>query len=143
MMPAILLEVLHHQSHSAGTTPLPPVGAPTEADESIPPLSERAVIVLTVLDSLSQIPLDLLNEWLPLTAGMVNDINDDEMREYCKHHFWQILVNGELDPERSRVCHAWWSTRGGKEVVLYGRVSQEDDQALMSGALPETFESKL
>jgi hypothetical protein len=65
------------------------------------------------------------------------------MREYCKHHFWQVLVNGELDPERSRVCHAWWSTRGGKDVVLYGRVAEVDEEALMSGALPETFESKL
>jgi hypothetical protein len=143
MMPAILLEVLHQQAQSAGTTPLSPVGAPSDSDEAAPPLSERAIITLTVLDALSQVPLDLLDEWLPLTAGMVNDIDDDEMREYCKHHFWQILVNGELDPERSRVCHAWWSTRGGKDVVLYGRVAEVDEEALMSGALPETFDSKL
>lgn len=142
MMPAVLLDLLHERAHHAETTPIPiHSGTPEGSIESPIPLSEQAVLTLTVVDGLTQIPLDLLDEWLPITADMIHDVQDWNMREHCKQHFWHILVeSGELDPERSRVCHAWWSTSGGKEWVLYGR----DEAALMSGGLNEGVpESKL
>lgn len=133
MMPAVLLELLHDRALRAETTPIPiHPGTPEGSTESPMPLSEQTVLTLTVIDGLTQVPLDLLDEWLPITADMIHDIQDGNMREHSKQHFWHILVeSGELDPERSRVCHAWWSTGGGKEWVLYGR----DEAALMSGGL--------
>lgn len=145
MLSATLLELLHERARHAATVPLPPQAAQAaEEAESPVPLSEQAVLVLTVLDSLSQVSLDLLDEWLPLAADMVNVIEDHAMREYCKEHFWHVLVGGEMDPDRSTLCHAWWSSQGGREMVLFGREAEYEDNATMSGALPdEARENKL
>lgn len=142
MMPAVLLDLLHERAAHAETTPIPiHPGAPEGAIETPVPLSEQAVLTLTIIDGLTQIPLDLLDEWLPITADLIHEVQDWNMREHCKEHFWYVLVeSGELDPERSRVCHAWWSTAGGKEWILYGR----DEAAMMSGgAGGDEIESKL
>ncbi|KAF2214153.1 hypothetical protein CERZMDRAFT_38534 [Cercospora zeae-maydis SCOH1-5] len=142
MMPAVLLDLLHERALNAQTTPIPiRSDSPEAAVESPVAVSEQAVLTLTVIDGLTQIPLDLLDEWLPITADMIHEIHNMKMREHCKNHFWHILVSsGELDPERSRVCHAWWSTSGGKEWVLYGR----DEAAIMSGGIGDgSVESKL
>ncbi|KAI5362267.1 hypothetical protein Slin15195_G059180 [Septoria linicola] len=143
MMPAVLLDLLRERALHAETAPIPIHSSTPEGSVESPlPLSEQAVLTLTVIDGLTQIPLDLLDEWLPITADMIHDIHDWNMREHCKEHFWHILVeSGELDPERSRVCHAWWSTSGGKEWVLYGR----EGSALMSGGIDGEgmIESKL
>jgi hypothetical protein len=67
------------------------------------------------------------------------------MRDAVKARFWEVLISGELDPERSGLAVAWWSTRGGREMVLYGRESEEELK-MMSGALPvenRVRESKL
>ncbi|EME45294.1 hypothetical protein DOTSEDRAFT_71108 [Dothistroma septosporum NZE10] len=146
MMPAILLELLHERAQHSSTTPIPIHSGTTEAAVETPdPLSEQAVLTLTVLDGLTQVPLDLLDEWLPLTAEMIHAIQDGGMREHCQQHFWHILTGGELDPERSRVCHAWWSNGGGKEWILYADRGDDDDDddALMSGGLQGGQESKL
>lgn len=142
MMPATLLELLHGRAQTALTTPIPPQSNSAEAATDLPiPLSEQAVLTLTVIDGLTQIPLDLLDEWLPITADMIHSIEDTHMREHCKEHFWHCLVEtGEMDPERSRVCHAWWSTGGGKEWVLYGREKEEIE---MSGGLGDEDLAKL
>ncbi|KAM3416205.1 hypothetical protein BST61_g7811 [Cercospora zeina] len=142
MVPAVLLDLLHERALNAKASPIPiRSDSPEAAVESPVAVSEQAVLTLTVIDGLTQIPLDLLDEWLPMTADMIHDIHDMTMREHCKNHFWHILVSsGELDPERSRVCHAWWSTSGGEEWVLYGR----DEAAIMSGGLDDgPVESKL
>ena len=55
------------------------------------------------------------------------------MRENVKARYWEVLVSGEMDAERSGVAVNWWTTRGGRERVLYGREEQVD---MMSGALP-------
>lgn len=139
-LPSILLELLFDRAKHATTTPLAP--RPTDpsaalAAEGDVPLSEQAVIVLTVVDILTQLSLDLLDEWLPIAADMVNMIDDAEMREHCKEHFWLNLVDGAMDPERSRVCHSWWSSAGGREHVLFGRGPADVAVQEMSGALPE------
>jgi len=144
LLPAILLELLHERAiHASITALLPqPAAAPSAEDEM--PLSEQAVIVLTIIDTLMQLPLDLLDEWLATAADLVNAVDDDSIREHCKEHFWLVLVDGHLDPDRSRVCHAWWSSAGGREHVLYGRESAGLPPSMMSGALPVmTEDSKL
>lgn len=147
-----LIELLRERSERASTEPIFPPEPALNAEEPQPapppPLSEQAVLALTVIDTLTQVSLDLLDEWLPLAADMVNAIEDPAMREHCREHFWQTLVGGEMDPNRSQVCHAWWSTAGGREAVLFGREDQmalrRDDAVVMSGALPDSGgESKL
>jgi len=82
-----------------------------------------------------------LEEWLPLATEMVHCVSDLQMREICKQRFWEVLISGEMDPERSQMAVAWWGTRGGREAVLFR--SQEQDE-MMSGSLRrEDVESKL
>ncbi|RMY50801.1 hypothetical protein D0865_06697 [Hortaea werneckii] len=138
MLPATLLELLNERARNASTVPLFP--QPTSQDPDAPPeavmeLSEQAVVVLTVLDTLTQLPLALLDEWLPVSAELVNYIEDAAMREHCKEHFWHMLIDGEMDPGRSELCAAWWNTSGGREMVLYGREDEQQHVAEMSGAL--------
>lgn len=146
LLPAILLDLLLQRSKDASTVPLQPHPSTLATEtESEPYLSEQAILVLTVIDTLCQIPLELLDEWLPLAADMIHAIEDPAMREHCKEHFWHVLVDGEMDPNRSGVCHAWWSTGGGRDMVLFGPQNSEeaDTAAVMSGGLPEEKQSKL
>ncbi|TKA65167.1 hypothetical protein B0A55_09667 [Friedmanniomyces simplex] len=147
MLPATLLELLHERAYSASTVPLLPHPAsndPQAPPEAVMELSEQAVLTLTVIDTLPQLSLDLLEEWLPLAAGMVNSVADASMREHCREHFWHVLMDGEMDPHRSQLCAAWWNTSGGREMVLFGHEGREDWGHEMSGALPlEARESKL
>ena len=142
-----LLELLHHRALHAPTTPLPPfLAIKSESDaqlqEKQPPLSEQAVLLLTLLDALPCLPLSILEDWLRLTADLLNAIDNGMMREYCKARCWEVLESGEMDIERSAVCVGWWSTRGGKEKVLFGRDREEGP--FMSGGLgPERNESRL
>lgn len=144
MLSATLLDLLYERAKVASTEPLFP--HPSQETSDLPnsrELSEQAVLVLTIIDTLPQLQLDLLNEWLPLAAETVNAIEDNTMREHCKEHFWHVLVGGEMDPNRSGLCQAWWSTEGGRELLLYGREAEADGEAAMSGALPEAGRTKL
>lgn len=42
------------------------------------------------------------------------------MRKVCQERFWDALSSGEMDVERANFCVTWWSTRGGREMVLFG-----------------------
>lgn len=144
MLSATLLDLLYERAKVASTEPLFPHPSQETSDpQDSRELSEQAVLILAIIDTLPQLQLDLLDEWLPLSADLVNTIEDDAMREHCKEHFWHILVGGEMDPDRSGLCQAWWSTEGGRELLLYGRERQPNDEAMMSGALPNTGPSKL
>ncbi|KAL1643949.1 hypothetical protein SLS58_004624 [Diplodia intermedia] len=144
-LPAILCEVVHHRALTAPSTPLPTASVPPPGPdnaEKVPegetPLSEQAVLVLTLLDALPILPVPLLEEWLPLCAELANKVKGDELKSIVKKRFWEVLVSGEMDPERSMVAVAWWSTKGGRERVLFGDEGEEErrERFLMSGALP-------
>jgi hypothetical protein len=137
-LPATLLELVFHRALNAPVAPLPPdetTLALQGSDAPPPALSEQAVLALTLIDALPFLPIPLLEEWMPLCAELLNAINDDTMREAVKARYWEVLVSGEMDPERSGVAVAWWGTRGGREMVLFGRESERDDMKMMSGAL--------
>ena len=141
MLSATLLELLYERACRASRDPMPPQPAastPEAALEDPVQLSEQAVLVLTVIDTLTRLPLNLLDEWLPLSAELLNMIDDVAMREYCKEHFWHVFVAGGMDPDRSQVCHGWWSSSGGREMVLFGRESNKGRALEMSGAIPDT-----
>jgi hypothetical protein len=136
-----LLELLHHWALSAPTKPLSPT---TQSDSGVqdnqPPLSEQAVLLLTLLDALPNLPLGILADWLPLSADLLNVIEDRNMREHCKARFWDVLESGEMDVERSAVCVEWWSTKGGRERVLFGDAERGP---FMSGGLGARGGSRL
>lgn len=103
-------------------------------------MSEQAVLISTLIDALPWLSLDMLEEWLPLTATLVNQIPDLSMRDHCKKQFWDTLVNGEMDPERSQICVTWWTSRGGRETILYGDEGAHGPSEMpymMSGALSD------
>ena len=151
MLSETLLELLHSRALHAPTSPLPPSTAiksesDAQSQDSQLPVSEQSVLLLTLLDALPYLPLNILEEWLPLAADLLNVIEHPTMREHCKARFWEVLESGEMDVERSAVCFAWWSTRGGKERVLFGNQGPEGGP-FMSGALgagtPERDGSRL
>ena len=140
LMAETLLELLHHRALNAPTEPLPPaIAIKSEEDakslDSSPPLSEQAVLLLTLLDALPSVTLEVLEIWLPIAADLLNVIQDGAMREHCKGRFWELLEGGEMDVERSAVCVAWWSSKGGRERVLFGSESLGEKGPFMSGAL--------
>ncbi|KAF5865177.1 hypothetical protein ETB97_005081 [Aspergillus alliaceus] len=151
-LPSILLEVLYDRALHASDKVLPQpadTGANLEISKT-PPLSEQAALTLSLIDGLSFLRVEDLEEWLPLTAQLINAIRDSEMRTVCVERFWEALSSGEMDVERACYCVAWWSTKGGRELVLFGNdagATESDNQGpYMSGAVgavaPER-ESKL
>jgi hypothetical protein len=136
IMAETLLELLHYRALEAPTTPLPPsITIKSEADAKVQeiPLSEQAVLLLTLLDALPSVTLNVLEEWLPLAADLLNVVQNKSMKEYCKKRFWEVMESGEMDVERSAVCVSWWSTRGGRERVLFG--DNGEGGPFMSGGL--------
>lgn len=135
---ATLMELVYHRAQNAPTEPLPPdetTLALQGSDAPPPALSEQAVLTLTLLDALPYLPISLLEEWMPLCAELLNQIDDPAMRETAKARYWEVLVSGEMDSERSGAAVAWWGTHGGRDMVLFGREIAHEDM-MMSGALP-------
>lgn len=142
-MTETLLEMLRGHMEHADTAPLPQeifardaaAGAVQEA------LSEQSALTLTLVDSLPFLPLPLVEEWLTISGQAVNEIADAGLRETVKKRFWDILVSGEMDVERAAIGVAWWGTKGGRDLVLYGRSA---DPPTMSGAIiPDGTASRL
>ncbi|KAG9639839.1 peroxin-8 Pex8-penicillium chrysogenum, partial [Aureobasidium melanogenum] len=145
MLAATLLDLVHERAIHAPDTPLPASYAPLSINSPelesapqspVPDLSEKAVLILTLIDAFPCLSLALLEEWLPLTATATQMVTDSAMREHCKKHFWEVLVGGEMDPERSQICVRWWTSRGGRESLIYGD-NMPDDEYVMSGGLGE------
>lgn len=144
LLPSVLLEVVRDRAVNASTTPIPPTpqntssSGPSLVDER--PLSAQAVLTLALIDALSFLRVDDLKEWLPLTAQLINVISDRQMRHSCVDRFWETLSNGEMDVDRAHCCVSWWSTGGGRELVLFGAEpapggSEVEDGPFMSGAV--------
>jgi hypothetical protein len=136
-LPATLMELVYHRALNAPTQPLPPdetTLALQGSDAPPPALSEQAALTLTLLDALPFLPIALLEEWMPLCAELLSQIDDSAMRETVKARYWEVLVSGEMDAERSSSAVAWWGTRGGRDMVLFGQETEQEN--MMSGALP-------
>ena len=140
-----LLEMLHIQVQSASTEVLDrPAKALHTAEGSVQQpeqlVSAQSSFVLALIDSLPFLPLPLVELWLSLTAEATNQIADPRLRQFTKERFWDVLVSGEMDVERATIGVAWWGTKGGRELVLFG----QQDSAMMSGALvTDQHESRL
>ncbi|KAK2608792.1 hypothetical protein QQS21_002649 [Conoideocrella luteorostrata] len=130
-----LLEMLHNKLTTASAQLLP--NAPDSVSQALEetqqePLSEQSALVMTLIDSIPFLPIPLVEEWLAITAEAMNKIEDPRLKVSVKKRFWDILVNGEMDVERSTIGVAWWGTKGGRELVLLGVAQQPP---MMSGAL--------
>ncbi|KAF2144126.1 uncharacterized protein K452DRAFT_246312, partial [Aplosporella prunicola CBS 121167] len=135
-LPAVLLEMLRSRALNAPATPLPspvttastPSPPPPMVDAADPAFTptEQSTLTLTLLDALPQLPAPLLDEWLPLAADATNRVDEaGGARAAVRRRFWEVLVGGEMDPERGQVAVAWWCSRGGRELVLFGEGSEE------------------
>ncbi|GJC95307.1 peroxin 8 [Colletotrichum higginsianum IMI 349063] len=141
-----LLEMVRFKTMGAGTDPLPLTqDAIAQSEKGLTPqqepLSEQSSLVLTLIDSLPFLPLPLVEDWMTLTAQAMNEIANPAMRQPVKDRFWEVLVSGEMDVERATIGVAWWTTKGGRELVV-GRDAQQ--VPMMSGAiLDESKSSRL
>ncbi|PYH45844.1 putative peroxisomal membrane protein Pex17 [Aspergillus saccharolyticus JOP 1030-1] len=157
LLPSVLLEILYDRAlHATSDELLPQATAGGEGEgpdlKISPPVTEQAALTLALIDSLCFLHVDELEDWLPLTAQLLNLIRTPAMHKLCVERFWEALSSGEMDVERAHFCVTWWSTRGGRELVLYGAEvgeiaaadAPEAEGAFMSGALGvATRESKL
>jgi hypothetical protein len=141
LLPSILLDVVRDRAMNASSTPLPPSSQSSTSTDlgNTPTLSEQAVLILALLDSLSFLRVEDLEEWLPLAAQLINQVADRGMRHVCVDRFWEALSSGEMDVDRAHCCVTWWSTRGGRELVLFGAESAsaqgEENGPYMTGAV--------
>ena len=132
MLSPVLLDLIYDSAVHASTEPLPP----HQRMNDPMPLTEQAVLTLAIIDCLSCLRLDILQEWLPLTAELVTKIEHPTMKQACQQRFWEVISSGEMDVNRALICVAWWTSRGGRELLLFGHdVSDNDDSHPMSGAL--------
>lgn len=126
-----LLEMLRCNMPTASTALLGGgSGSPSQQEDM--PLSEQSALVMALVDSLPFLPLVLVEEWLGITAQVMKEIADPGLRDPVKKRFLDVLVNGEMDVERSTIGVAWWGTKGGREAVLLG---SSREPAMMSGAI--------
>ncbi len=141
LLPSIVLELVFQRVGSASPEPLDQIShasaLPNNTSEE-PALSEQSVLILTMIDALPFLPTDALDEWLPIVANTLSNIQDQNMLHTCRQRFWEVLSNGEMDVTRAAQGVAWWTTRGGREMVLYGG-GATDKGPFMSGALGETI----
>lgn len=144
LLPSTLLELVRFRLETASPALIqqnagPPVISLTEDNPTSferPLLSEQSVLVLTLIDALPFLPIDQLEDWLPVVAESLKMIKDVDQLDKCRQRFWDVLSTGEMDVGRAALCVTWWGTRGGRDMVLFGR-DQQIEGPFMSGALGE------
>lgn len=107
----------------------------TQDQAAAPPMSEQSALVLTLIDALPYLSLPILEEWMEMAARVLHEISDAMLQEAVKYRFWEILGSGEMDVERAAVGVAWWGTKGGRELVLFGPNQGNPQELVMSGAI--------
>ena len=133
LLSSTLLELVYSRIESSSDESIPPYKGHGVGVEG-PPLSEKATMVLSLIDSLPFLPIVDIENWLPLVANSMNTIKDQLLLRQCRKRFWEILSNGEMDIAHAQVCVEWWNTGRGREMVLLG-TSQVSGEPVMSGAL--------
>jgi hypothetical protein len=75
--------------------------------ETAPPEEESKALVLTLIDALAHLPIDQLEDWLPI-------IFLESRNHSLSLEFWQAMTSREMDVERAALCLQWW-TRGAEQ----------------------------
>jgi hypothetical protein len=129
-----LLEMVRFRIPTAGQSYLPP--SPDQGQTAQEPASEQSALVLTLIDALPFLHLPIVEDWLTIVGTTLHEIPDVAMRESTKQRLWEILGSGEMDVERAAIGVAWWGTKGGRELVLFGPPQLRGQEPfLMSGAI--------
>jgi len=164
-MAETLLEMVRFRAATSKSDPVATAILPSQQrdgeQQQEEPMSEQSTLVLTLLDSLPYLSDAIFEEWLTLAARAVHDISGPDaarLKEVAKRRFWDVLSSGEMDVERATRALAWWGTRGGRGMVLFGRFPEGEtiegdcvidvpggqeaakeggEKYLMSGALPK------
>jgi len=139
-LPSTILELVRCRLDNASTDPLhETAGSSSYNGENItePEFSEQSALVLALIDGLAYLPVDQLDNWLPIVGESLKVVQDTHQLHVCTQRFWQALSGGEMDVERAAVCATWWSTRGGRETVIDG-LDHQQDGPFMSGGLQES-----
>ena len=133
ILASVLLQILYDRAWDAPSSPLPPVST----NDGVAPssLSEQSALIMALLDALPYVSPHVLEEWLPLAAALVNRVSEPQMRKVCQERFWDIMSSGEMDVRRATIAVTWWTSRGGREMVLFGDAPVSDERYMMSGAL--------
>lgn len=140
LLPSIFLETVFNRAQYAPTEAMPQNTLTLRDGNMEPRLSEQAVLIMALIDSLCFLHSALLEEWLPLIASLVSQIEDAQMQRACQICFWEAVSSGQMDVERAALCVAWWNSRGGREQVFSNNGAWQDEHT-MSGAL--SVDSKL
>ena len=74
MMQAVILDLLAQRMIIASEALLHP--DPNVPIENVQPLSEKAVLLLSAIDSLPHLPATLLEDWLPISADLLHKMHD-------------------------------------------------------------------
>lgn len=144
LLPSTILELVRYRLETASSAliqqdagrPDPSVSEENRTLFEQRPISEQSVLVLTLIDALPVLPIDQLEDWLPIVAESLSMIKDADQLHTCRQRLWDVLSNGEMDVDRAALSVAWWVTRGGRDMVLFGRNNQAEGP-FMSGALEE------
>jgi hypothetical protein len=128
-----LLEMVRFRVTAANPMPLAP------SPDASGPVSEQSTLVMTLIDSLPFLPLQIVEDWMTWTAESLNEILDPAMREVAQRRYVEILASGEMDVERAAIGVAWWGSKSGRELVLFGGPGKTPDQQrfMMSGAIQD------
>lgn len=123
MLSSTLLELVRVRADEASIKSPPPSTTSRNKESD---LSDQAVMVLTLIDSLPFLHLTILDEWLSLTAESLNLIMNEGMRNICQQRFWEVLSSGEMDVDHAAQCVTWWSTKGGRDMVFRSMEAAKD-----------------
>ncbi|KAL9098677.1 MAG: hypothetical protein Q9163_005705 [Psora crenata] len=130
LLPSIIMELVRCRLEQAAPTLLQQKASEDGAAVRQENLSEQSALELSLIDSLPSLPIEQLEEWLPVVVESLSLVQDSNQQRICRERFWEVLSNGEMDVERAAFCVTWWGTRGGRAVVLDGHA---EDQASASG----------
>lgn len=131
------MELLYCHFHAALSRPTPRALCIEAYDDQVQPMSEQGVLLLALIDSLAFLRIEVLAEWLPVAAQSIQLIHDPLLSHACKQRFWDVLSDGDMDVERAAFSVTWWSTGGGRRMVLYGK-EKPRGESLINGALNDS-----
>ena len=139
LLPSIILDMVRARFQQASIDLLPEKAAQPDSSEMMdrPEWTEQSVLVATIIDALPSLPNNQLEDWLPQVVECLDKIPGKRQQATCTRRLWEVITNGEMDVDRASSCVAWWTTWGGRKLVL-DRSITEDQGPSMSGALQET-----
>lgn len=96
----------------------------------------RTSLVLTMISTLPLLPISLLDIYLSEVARLIGTLPArSPSQKTCQEALWRVLSSGDMDVERSQFAVAWWTTRGGREIVMGLSDTSGRDRYMMSGAI--------